>query len=413
MSPQEKTPATLPWLTDEFLQKILRDAGGHETTVVTSSDIKPMAGGGDNYLSTMYRVSVKTKDKEEAVSTISLVVKLPPSGAEMMKLIANSSAFLTEIKLLSDILPKMFSLLRETSPEEQEEFGAKCFYAKNTMPYVLIMEDLASKGFRMAERQKGLDLRHSIVVMRSLARYHATAIALHKRDPALVESFEENFYTDSRGFVSNATLPMLRSLAEVVRSWPGFGDDYRGRLLKRADTIYDDVMELMKPEGNAFNVLNHGDLWVNNMLFRYEEVTGEVRDVKFVDFQLCRYMSPGIDLQYFIHTSVAEEIRAERVGDLLREYHKTLCATLEDLRCADSIITFQELVDEYERKALFGFFVTTMILPILLSDPDTIFNPEQSHQKEDEAIVTKRISNIHFTTVLKRLLPIYAKKNFF
>lgn len=74
---------------------------------------------------------------------------------------------------MTDTLNKMNKLL-----EPKYRLSGKGMYVQNDDPTLLVMEDLAPLGYRMACRQTGLDLSHCILAIRGLARFHATSIAL-------------------------------------------------------------------------------------------------------------------------------------------------------------------------------------------------------------------------------------------
>lgn len=86
--------------------------------------------------------------------------------------------------------------------------------------------------------------------------------------------------------------------------------------------------ELGDVDPEEFNVLNHGDCWCNNIMFKYNE-SGEREDTILVDFQMGKYGTPCQDLLYFIFSSVKQEIRLKEFDFFIRFYHENLKVNLK------------------------------------------------------------------------------------
>lgn len=81
--------------------------------------------------------------------------------------------FPREINMMTETLVKMNKALRSLN---EDVLSAEVYYVKLESPSILVMEDLKSSGFRMANRQTGFDLLHSELALKSLARFHASSI---------------------------------------------------------------------------------------------------------------------------------------------------------------------------------------------------------------------------------------------
>lgn len=98
---------------------------------------------------------------------------------------------------------------------------------------------------------------------------------------------------------------------------------------------------------NGFAVLNHGDLWVNNLMMSLD-------DVIFIDFQMQVWTSPSIDLFYFLITSVEDGIKVKHFDEFLQFYHHELTASLVKLNCGQMVPSLIELYDDILEKGSYG-----------------------------------------------------------
>lgn len=108
----------------------------------------------------------------------------------------------------------------------------------------------------------------------------------------------------------------------------------------------------------GFQVLNHGDFWTGNLLYRYEK--NELADVIFIDFQNSVVGSPIIDLIYFLTSSVAYDVVASSRDEIIFTYHETLSLLLLKLNYRGYVPSLNELQIELLRRGALGMLTNSL-----------------------------------------------------
>jgi len=229
----------------------------------------------------------------------------------------------------------------------------------------LIMEDLREKGYGMADRFKTIDLPHARLVMESLGRLHAISFALKIQKPELFNQFmykdilcEMFVRKESKEVWKQFFTPGITSLLPEEAT-------LKSKLEAFRDDMAEEIMKLIDPEvAEPYSVLNHGDCWFNNFLFH--RVGNVPTNIKFIDYQISRYVSPVIDLVYFIFSSTDKIFRDQHYDELIKIYHNALCKLLK--RFGEDPLTlfpYEVLLKQLKQFGKFGLPMALMLIPVM------------------------------------------------
>ncbi|XP_063224860.1 uncharacterized protein LOC134532360 [Bacillus rossius redtenbacheri] len=404
-------------ITVELMQQMLREVEKDNTIVVLPclevNELNEDLHAG----SCLIRVTVKyTRRGDVYQHSLSLIVKLTPNISVTKDLFKDLDIFIREIQMFDEILPRMSHLLSQALLERHTELSARVYYTRKSPNYLIAIEDLAPKGFKSHNRKNGLDLKHSLLAFRALARFHAASVKIRHEDKSLFAVLDKHLFAGEK--VKAIMKKMFDNFAAIipqeVESWPEFGTVWADRLRKRYQTLFEDVMTLLQRDDTAFNVLNHGDCGIHNIMYRYSESSGEVEAVMLVDFQGCSYNSPVLDLHYFIFSSVSDDVRANHIDTLLREYHSELTATLEALGTPPELnISLTDLLKEFDENMAYGLYCATCLLPILTIDLSSSSGLTASNVIEGVTDDSKNLKSLlpdSFSASFKQILRFFDQK---
>jgi len=135
-------------------------------------------------------------------------------------------------------------------------------------------------------------------------------------------------------------------------------------------------------------VVTHGDCWVNNMLFSYDENEDEKstlpKTVKFLDFQLSQGSSRLLDIYYFLMTSAKLEVLNESEQDLLMIYYTEFTSFIQRLgvNTIERGLTWENFVKEADHFRFYGVFMGLLLAPMMAANSEDI--PDMEAMTEDD-----------------------------
>ncbi|XP_055845199.1 uncharacterized protein LOC129911422 [Episyrphus balteatus] len=379
------------YLDSKFFQKALEEGFRELGIIINNFEVVDAGIGGDNYCSTIYRAKVDYQRGSKGFrENISLIVKSMPNVnygfLERLQVYAKEKVF------YMDIMHRMEVLI----PNKILILGAKHLYSTTDPVQTIVLEDLTTHGFEIQSRQLGLDEDHCSVVLRKLGQFHALSMVLMKKDTTIARKFQKGLLHEEAvksGPFVGLFGTQLQKLASISTNWEGF-EGISHKLFRFFENFSENVMKAVFPLKGLVNVLNHGDLWVNNLLFKRMEEDDSI-DMRMIDFQFSFCGSPGFDLNYFLYTSLQLDVLINKRDQLIEIYHQSLVDTLKELQ-HDFIPSLEDIQNEILKKELYGFFVSFAFFPMMsMHKEDSVDNSLEGMQ--DSEIAKKKIE-LMFTT---------------
>lgn len=148
------------------------------------------SGKGDNYIGILFRVEVKSKNKN-----FNIIVKLPPQEPARREQFFARPCFLRESQFYDDVQP-IYKKFQENKGIDLQKDGFNqipiCYKSMTEAPYeALFFEDLKSTGYEMYDRFENLTKDHVLLTMKALAKMHAVGYAIKDQQPELMAEYKE------------------------------------------------------------------------------------------------------------------------------------------------------------------------------------------------------------------------------
>uniref|UniRef100_A0A1B6GDE2 CHK kinase-like domain-containing protein n=1 Tax=Cuerna arida TaxID=1464854 RepID=A0A1B6GDE2_9HEMI len=389
------------WMTSAFFAQVLQSVEETQQKVEVikfqSSSVVP---SGSNYCSLLFRVHVNYRlDHESVVKSTSLIVKSPLVSGQMKNFLERAGIYRVECAVYNEILPKMYKF-------KDLKCTAKSFFCP--LEKSLVLEDLKLSGFVMADRIKQLDFRHCQLVLQRMAMMHALSVAVHHKYPDLLPSTGVHLmYNDAlpepdKKQLRSFNKTHLSSLIEELQAIDGCSK-YADIIRDIAISQYDKALEFLVPSDKVFNVYNLGDIWTNNVMFKYND-GGDVVDVKFIDFQNAKFCTFAVDLSYFWWSSANECVRENNREELFEVYRQTLNRTLEEIGCSEHL-TKTDFDQQMKSSGPYILYILYGVFPVVMAQPnDHVEFKDLSSDEFHDAPNRKNLRSHNFKKNILKLL---------
>ncbi|ODN06576.1 hypothetical protein Ocin01_00155 [Orchesella cincta] len=250
----------------------------------------------------------------------------------------------------------------------------------------------------MADKIGGLTSEETFMVLEKLAKFHAASYVYLEKAQVLKKAKEEtnkediltvHVFAKSDGVVDGVHTIFMNGIyfdmIDILKEKKIVEEGLIEKILKFSKDPLETILKGSRLSAEKyFNVVNHGDLWVNNFLFKYDEndVTKPI-DVRFIDFQQCRYSSVFDELHYFLYTSTSVQFRKENLAKCLHFYYDTFTTMLNVLNYPlPNGFTEEAFNSGYYEFLNAGFCYALMAVPFQVGAPPT---PNEGGNEETQA----------------------------
>ncbi|XP_066141825.1 uncharacterized protein [Euwallacea fornicatus] len=231
------------------------------------------------------------------------------------------------------LLPK----LEEAGLGQLIDFAPNCYFSR--VDDVLVLDDMSQDGFVGLTPNIKLEFDALKLAVQGLAKFHSCSIILEEiltqkrgSDVRLNEIYEP--YLKEVAFTEDLDhIPLMQTVFEscILHCLSKF-TDIRGQysdeeLARKVTKGFALLLEKVKPSQKFRNVICHGDVYVANMLFKFNG-QGNCLDFKLIDFQILRYCPPTQDLLFFLYQNSLKSVLDVHFEELICEYYNALSSHL-------------------------------------------------------------------------------------
>ncbi|KAG5678866.1 hypothetical protein PVAND_008497 [Polypedilum vanderplanki] len=400
-------------LNEEFFIEIVENKLGisQECFKIKLILISAATGKNENYASLVYRAKIKIKLNEtKSLKVVDVIIKASLMSIPGLK---EFEVFPRERFVYEEILSSFEKIWFEKSGKKIQFSPQGLKFT--TDPYeIIVLDDLKANGYVMLDRKVGLTVEQGKMVLSKIAKFHALSALRYQKEGVLNNCLDRS--KAPMDIDSDFGKGHVRMFTNLIKALEKLDDCkiYVEKLKKfNARSIFNKLLNDDSPMKCGFKVLNHGDLWTNNAMFKFN---GDAAvDVLLFDYQISIWGSPVFDLIGFIFTSIQEEFRTNKFDELIEFYHQELSEALQIIAYEQHIPTLAEIHEELMEKNHLAVLVPSFLFFVKYSRNEPI-DIEAMMSDTNDVELDQIYKQIYECPVLvksiKQLLPFLYERGF-
>lgn len=238
---------------------------------------------GDGFIGNISRVKVTGNDQlnDEPV-TLSFIYKYPPDDATEREIYRSMDCFKREIYFYNNLIPEFEKIQQQFGIcKEVDGFYSypKCYYAefdRDNNFAALVLEDLTCNGpgYNMHGTSNILasNVTQAKLLVRELGKFHAVSFSLQHHEPEIFEKFKSLDNILSRALSTQQLAQIAVRNCQLARNIVDSTNADKINLIDEVSPyVWNKIREITDSKySEPFNVVGHGDCYINNMMFSYE-----------------------------------------------------------------------------------------------------------------------------------------------
>lgn len=222
----------------------------------------------------LHKATITEGDRE-----LDLLCKIPPLDPVRRQQFNSIALFEREVNVYSNLLPTMLEFQREKGVTEDLKEGffnvPKCYrthFDAESEQALILMEDLRNREFCMWNKLEPINFEHVRLLLIQLGRFHGLSLAMKEQRPDLFEAFK---VPDVMVPTMEQNEPLMTMFTTALDAAISVLDPSEERPRWKMEGLRNDFISVLQicvdPErAEPFAVLNHGDCWINNLMYGYQ-----------------------------------------------------------------------------------------------------------------------------------------------